>query len=94
MKTIEFIVSYLRTEANQSEKAMVRDVLRAQDHPPLETERLVERLMELCKKQYNGINKLHVVKLIKDITGWGLKESKDWGDKEIFPQFENHNYGQ
>ena len=30
-------------------------------------------------------NKLQAVKLLKDATGWGLREAKDYCDNQLFP---------
>jgi len=84
MRTIDFIFSYLKTEATDDEKALIRKALMPINHPPVNSEYFVIRLIRRGKEMYTGQNKLDLVKFVKDETAWGLKECKDFCDLNIF----------
>lgn len=88
MKTIDFILSYLREEATYEEKVMIRkEFFPNYTPPPINPEAVMQSLINNCHRKWiesGRKEKLMVVKYIKDVTGWGLKEAKDWGDATIF----------
>lgn len=85
METIEFIISYLGSKATPEEKEQVRSLLKPHAAPPIEPNVILDRLLTNSKTKWmNGDGKLNLVKYVKDITGWGLKECKDWCDNNIF----------
>lgn len=86
MKTIEFIVLYLRDEATDPEIDEVRELVKRQvyEPPKIEGAIVLRRLTEKCQeRRSSGEGKLSLVKYIKDVTGWGLKDCKDWAESII-----------
>jgi hypothetical protein len=84
MKTIDFILSYLREEATPEERHRVKRLLNPIEHPPIIPEVVVERLLTKCQVEWTiHRNKLGLVKYIKDVTGWGLKECKEWLEANV-----------
>jgi ribosomal protein L7/L12 len=92
MQPIDFIVAYLRENATTQEIIKVAAIVNAKQykHPPLEESVVLERIAIKCVQLMSpvgeikdGYRKLNCVKYIKDVTGWGLKESKDWFDNVV-----------
>ena len=83
MKTIEFIVDYLRTEATTEELNQVEALFVKKQHPPINPEEVLNLLFTNCKRIYDETNSLPTVKFIKETTGWGLKDCKDYFDSNI-----------
>lgn len=89
MKAFDFVISYIREEATTEQLNQIRDVLDPPlKPPPVNESEIISRLMANAR-QMKGRNesKLQIVKYVKDITGWGLKDCKDW--VESFIKFEN-----
>jgi len=84
MKPIDFIASYMKLEATPMERARIKEILQSLEAPPLNADEVIARLHHRCKVMFNGNNRLDVVKHVKEITGWGLKECKEWCDTNIF----------
>lgn len=87
MRTIDFILSYIKTECTEGEKALIRTALddNFYNAPPIDAKSILFNLHNKCKHKYivEKLGALNVIKYIKDVTAWGLKESKDWFDKYI-----------
>lgn len=82
MKTfLEVIKDYLKT-ASIEERKEVLNLIKGQelDIDPLKVESYIKSQVE----EYVRVgNKLRAVKLVKDVTGMGLKEAKDWVDSNF-----------
>lgn len=88
MEFIEVIKKYLNTDATEEDLAEIQKILSAKQHPllPIEENRVRQGILEASLKMWNGSNKLQIVKFVKDLTGMGLKDAKDWCESKIFPQ--------
>jgi len=78
MTAITWIAEYIKNHADMSELIYLKSFI-------LEKEKSFVKecpaeAMESAKKMYRTGNKLLAVKTVKDSTGWGLKESKDFCD--------------
>lgn len=91
MEFIEVIKNYLKDapiyELNQVDIILAE---RLRQVPQLQINEAVVRaaVPEKCREMYDGTNKLMVVKFFKEMTGMGLKHSKDWCDANIFNQIQ------
>ncbi len=92
MKTIDFIISYIKEEASLQEKDTIKMALGS--NPPLEVDTVLSRMLTKCSEMwYSDGSKLQVVKYVKDVTGWLLKESKDWCDLNVFTKIRKNEEG-
>ena len=87
MEFITIIEDYLKTapiyELNRVDIILgerLRQVPEITINPALTRQAIINKATEL----FDGTNKLYVVKFFKDMTGMGLKDSKDWCDIHIF----------
>jgi hypothetical protein len=80
MKTVDFIISYLKTEATPAELYQIRTSLLGYTAPPIVAEVVLGRMLDVCRNKWTQEvkSKLEIIKYVKDVTGWGLKECKDW----------------
>jgi hypothetical protein len=87
MKTIDFVISYLRDEATDTERLLVLNTLRDYEYkaPSIDSDLILQNLYRMCKSMIStgAGNNLQCIKYIKDVTGWGLKDCKDWFDRNI-----------
>jgi ribosomal protein L7/L12 len=88
MEFIEVIKKYLQDKAPLHELNQVDRILteKLKQTPKLEIDRdaAEKAIIRKCNEMWNGENKLSVLKFFKEMTGMGLKESKDWCDTNIF----------
>lgn len=78
---IESILIYIKRLATPEEKDMIKHALREVQTPPLNQEFIIQRVIKEAGEHYRAGNKVNAVKLTKDMTGWGLKECKNWCDQ-------------
>lgn len=78
---LEVIVDYIKTASAQEVMVLRTEI--EQRVPNINPITVLENLTRKCTEMYDGTNKLSMVKYIKDVTGWGLKEAKDWADTNI-----------
>lgn len=87
MEFIEVIKNYLK-DAPLFELNQVDVILgeRLRQVPQLQINEAITRqaIAQKCGEMFNGGNRLYVIKFFKDMTGMGLKDSKDWCDANIF----------
>ena len=86
MKFVEIITDYITKNATGEEILIIETAIKNRKGPQINPELVMERLIWNSKIlwEQDG-NKLMTVKYVKNITGWGLKEAKDWCDTVIFP---------
>lgn len=82
---IHIILEFIKDRATPEELNSIRDSVGYSKDPVIEPLVAMDRLKVNVKILNNESpnNRLRLVKFIKDTTGWGLKESKDWLDKYI-----------
>lgn len=88
---MDFIISYIREEASPYELVRIRKTMQEMGivspfkTPDIVPEKILENLVIQSKRKFEkGEGKLFTIKYVKDVTGWGLKECKDWCDINIF----------
>ena len=86
MEFIEVIKDYLENKATAGELIQINTLLKLKQAPQFVVNQEVTRqnIIDHATKMYNGENKLQVVKFVKEWTGMGLREAKDWCDLTIF----------
>lgn len=82
MKTFtDMIVSYLINEATEEELKQVQEVIKSKleyKELELDLDTTKKYIVDKCKEIYDGNNKLLVVKTLKQMTGMGLLNAKNY----------------
>lgn len=90
MQFIDVIVGYLNNTATEKELEMVYDIVEDKVKKPkieltINEAHTKDFIIKYCKRDYLENNsKLRTIKFLKEMTGMGLKDAKDYCDANIF----------